>query len=157
MGNVRPSWNGKLSNGKRAKDGTYQWALTGSGRTGSLRNLAGKAKPVTGSVRLDTVAPRARIVVHHSRHGQGHRTIPMVLSCSGGPCTFQVRFQFRSAGSTHWSKLRPWRSSTPGGRVSFGANGRPVVKRGRAYRFVVRAIDRAGNRSSAQLSKKVAG
>jgi hypothetical protein len=150
IGGVRPHWDGRTSSGKAAPDGIYSWTLSGRGAAGTLQSTDGSSRPITGRIRLDRTAPRPRATHGRVRHRGGQLQVPVRWSCSGGPCRFTVSVAVRSPHTGHWSTATRWLSLTAKTSAVYGSAKVPRrLHPGHTYRFVVVAVDAAGNRSRA--------
>ncbi|HTW18738.1 MAG TPA: FlgD immunoglobulin-like domain containing protein [Mycobacteriales bacterium] len=157
-GNVRPSWNGRAASGKRAPDGVYYWTLTGTSHNGALVRASGAHKTISGTMRIDTVAPKASAHVGREHTVKGRREIAVRWSCRGSArCTYDIGYETRKAGSKHWSSPKRWLTRVSARSATFGAKRwHHLVKAHTSYRFVVHALDVAGNRSTPVVTRPAA-
>jgi hypothetical protein len=155
---VRPTWNGRSFSGKPEPDGTYRWTLRGHSPTGTLRRANGSRKPISGTVRLDTVAPKVSIHAGRARTQHVLRQIPVRWACASGSCRYDISYQIRPHGSTRWTVLHRWLTRTSAHSARLGSKPSEVkVVASNSYRFVVRAFDVAGNESRAETTQPVRG
>lgn len=145
-GGARPVWPGRTTAGARVPDGIYTWRITGSGPGGALAESAGTRGAMSGTVRLDTVAPRASLSVPRRTARSGAEIRWRASEASRFTVTVSKRV--RKHGRWTWSKPRTWqRTTAPGARYA-GAHVPYRLKPGVTLRFALTAVDAAGNPST---------
>ena len=127
-GGARPVWSGRTTGGARVRDGVYSWRIVASGPGGSLVEGPGARGATRGSVRLDTVAPRASMSVP--------RRVPRTgvdLRWRAGETsrfTVTVSKRVRKHGRWTWTTPRTWlRTSATTGAVRRQARALPARPR----------------------------
>jgi hypothetical protein len=146
---VRPVWDGRNKAGDRVADGRYVWSLTGSSAVGALRRSSGSSDAITGSVVVDTDAPKASISVAKPKASAVRDGLSLRWSSSEPRCRYTVWVSIqvqRADGSYRWSKAKRWLGTSKTQKVYDGSVPY-AVKHGRTFRFQLRATDEAGNRS----------
>ncbi len=146
-GGARPTWSGRSTSGARVPDGVYTWRLTGTGTGGALRGVTGAAGGASGVVRLDTVAPHARLVVPGRT---GHSSLTVRWS-AGEPSVYAITVSLRVKvhGRWTWSAPRTWRRATTATTLVYSGSHVPFpLRAGQQLLFRLVASDRAGNHAA---------
>jgi hypothetical protein len=144
-GGARPVWSGRTTTGARVPDGAYTWQILGSGAGGALSEAPGTWGATRGTVRLDTVAPRAGLRVPART---GHTALDIRWSATER-ATFRVTVskRVRLRGHWTWTAPRAWlHTSTSTARYT-GTHVPYRLVAGETLMFAVTAVDAAGNLS----------
>jgi hypothetical protein len=144
-GGPRPVWSGRTTSGARVRDGVYTWRIVGSGPGGALYEGPGTVGASRGTVRLDTVAPRAGLRLPART---GHAALVI-----GWSATEHARFlvtvskRLRVRGHWTWTAPRTWLRTSSGTARYTGTHVPYRLVTGETLRFAVTAFDAAGNAS----------
>jgi hypothetical protein len=145
-GGARPVWSGRTTSGARVPDGAYTWRILGSGAGGALSEAAGTWGATRGTVRLDTVAPRAGLRVPART---GHIAVDIRWSATER-ASFRVTVskRVRLHGRWTWTAPRAWVHTSASTARYSGTHVPYRLVAGDTLRFAVTAVDAAGNPST---------
>lgn len=145
-----PAWDGTdMNTGLPAPQGTYTWVLTGDAKggavTSALKNAAGTASSITGTVYFSRTALGAPTV-----------TAPVRSSDTSAGTTFTVTWSV-PAGAPAGTTYQVQRSANGGAFATYATTTVPSLTAGTVagttYRFKVRAVDPSGRLGALSAEK----
>jgi hypothetical protein len=144
-GGARPVWSGLTTSGVRVRDGVYTWRIGATGPGGAMTEGAGARGASTGTVRLDTTAPRAGLRVPAR---SGHAALDIRWGATEhSTFTVTVSQRVRLRGHWTWTAPKTWLRTTAAAARYTGTHVPYRLVAGEMLRFSVTAMDAAGNAS----------
>lgn len=145
-GGVRPVWSGLTTSGARVRDGVYTWRIGAAGPGGAMSEGPGSRGASSGTVRLDTTAPRVGLRVPAST---GHAALDIRWGATEHAIfTVTVSKRVRVRGHWTWTAPRTWLRTTEAAARYTGTRVPYRLVAGETLRFSVTALDSAGNLST---------